>query len=61
MCIRDRYAGVKSDSGFTVSTNKLKSDDTHAGSAGGFIGYGSGVQISYCDVTQDVYKRQAQD
>lgn len=46
-----QYAGVKSDSGFTVSTNKLKSDDTHAGSAGGFIGYGSGVQISYCDVT----------
>mgnify|MGYP000635842344 CR=1 FL=1 len=42
---------MKSDSGFTVSTNKLKSDDTHAGSAGGFIGYGSGVQISYCDVT----------
>lgn len=46
-----QYAGVKSDSGFTVSANKLKSDDTHAGSAGGFIGYCSGVQISYCDVT----------
>lgn len=46
-----QYAGVKSDSGFTVSANKLKSDDTHAGSAGGFIGYGSGVQVSYCDVT----------
>lgn len=46
-----QYAGVKSDSGFTVSANKLKSDDTHAGCAGGFIGYGSGVQISYCDVT----------
>lgn len=46
-----QYAGVKSDSGFTVSAYKLKSDDTHAGSAGGFIGYGSGVQISYCDVT----------
>lgn len=46
-----QYAGVKSDSGFTVSANKLKSDDTHAGSSGGFIGYGSGVQISYCDVT----------
>lgn len=46
-----QYAGEKSDSGFTVSANKLKSDDTHAGSAGGFIGYGSGVQISYCDVT----------
>lgn len=46
-----QYAGVKSDSGFTVSANKLKSDDTHAGSAGGFIGYGSGVQVSYCDMT----------
>lgn len=46
-----QYAGVKSDQGFTVIANKLKTDDTHAGSAGGFIGYGSGVQISYCDVT----------
>lgn len=46
-----QYAGVKSDQGFTVIANKLKSDDTHAGSAGGFIGYGSGVQVSYCDVT----------
>ena len=46
-----RYAGVKSDQGFTVIANRIKSDDTHAGSAGGFIGYGSGVQVSYCDVT----------
>lgn len=46
-----QYAGVKSDEGFTVIANKLKTDDTHAGSAGGFIGYGSGVQVSYCDVT----------
>lgn len=46
-----QYAGVKSDQGFTVIANKLKSNDTHAGSAGGFIGYGSGVQVSYCDVT----------
>lgn len=46
-----KYAGVKSDNGFTVSANKIKSDDTHSGSAGGFIGYGSGVQISHCDVT----------
>ena len=45
------YAGVKSDNGFTVTANKIKSDDTNSGSAGGFIGYGSGVQISYCDVT----------
>ena len=46
-----QYAGVKSDQGFTVIANKLKTDDTHAGSAGGFIGYGSGVQVSYCDVS----------
>ena len=46
-----QYAGVKSDEGFTVIANKLKSDDTNSGSAGGFIGYGSGVQVSYCDVT----------
>ena len=45
------YAGVKSDNGFTVKANKIKSDDTNSGSAGGFIGYGSGVQVSYCDVT----------
>lgn len=45
------YAGVKSDNGFTVTANKIKSNDTNSGSAGGFIGYGSGVQISYCDVT----------
>ena len=45
------YAGVKSDNGFTVTANKIKSDDTNSGSAGGFIGYGSGVQASHCDVT----------
>ena len=44
-------AGVKSDNGFTVTANKIKSNDTNSGSAGGFIGYGSGVQVSYCDVT----------
>ncbi len=46
-----QYAGVKSDNGFTVTANKIKSDDTNSGSAGGFIGYGSGVQVSHCDVT----------
>ena len=46
-----KYAGVKSDEGFTVTANKIKSDDTNSGSAGGFIGYGSGVQVSHCDVT----------
>ena len=46
-----QYAGIKSDNGFTVTANKTKSEDSHSGSAGGFIGYGSGVQVSYCDVT----------
>ena len=46
-----QYAGVKSDNGFTVTANKIKSDDMNSGSAGGFIGYGSGVQVSHCDVT----------
>lgn len=45
------YAGVKSDKGFTVTANKLDDQDSHSGSAGGFIGYASGAQISYCDVT----------
>lgn len=52
-----QYAGVKSDQGFTVIANKLKTDDTHAGSAGGFIGYGSGVQVSHCDVTNLKYTK----
>lgn len=46
-----QYAGIKSDNGFTVTANKIKSEDSYSGSAGGFIGYGSGVQVSYCDVT----------
>ena len=46
-----QYAGIKSDNGFTVTANKTKTEDSYSGSAGGFIGYGSGVQISYCDVT----------
>ena len=46
-----QYAGIKSDNGFTVTANKIKSEDSYSGSAGGFIGYGSGVQVSHCDVT----------
>lgn len=52
-----RYAGVwskneeKTKNGFTVCANRTKSDDLTSGSAGGFIGYGSGVQVSYCDVS----------
>ena len=57
------YAGVKSDKdtlstnttikypGFTVSATTMKDLDNNSGSAGGFIGYGSGVQISHCDVS----------
>ena len=46
-----KYAGVKSNNGFTVKANKLTTDPT-VGSAGGFIGYASGAQISYSDVTK---------
>lgn len=46
-----QYAGVKSDNGFTVMANKL-TEDTTVGSAGGFVGYASGAQISYSDVTK---------
>ena len=47
-----QYAGVKAENGFTVEATKTDDMDTMAGSAGGYIGYGSGVQISYCDVTK---------
>lgn len=46
-----QYAGVKSDNGFTVTANKL-TEDTTVGSAGGFVGYASGAQISYSDVAK---------
>lgn len=46
-----QYAGVKSDGGFTVTATKL-TEDTTVGSAGGFVGYASGAQISYSDVTK---------
>ena len=44
------YAGVRSCNGFTVRAVNL-TNGLYSGSAGGFIGYGSGVQISRCDVT----------
>nr|WP_236036770.1 cell surface protein [Bifidobacterium simiiventris] len=43
------------DYGFTVLAKRLAGDgttDLNAGSAGGFIGYGSGVQVSTSSVTQ---------
>lgn len=46
-----QYAGVKSNDGFTVTAKKL-TEDTTVGSAGGFVGYASGAQISCSDVTK---------
>lgn len=45
------YAGVKSEEGFVVEATKIKDVDMNSGSAGGFIGYGSGAQISTSDVS----------
>lgn len=39
-------AGVHSETGFTVFAEKTKETDSHSGSAGGLIGWGSGVQVS---------------
>ena len=38
--------------GFVVAATRMDMLDSQSGSAGGYIGYGSGVQISNCDVTQ---------
>ena len=46
-----QYAGIQSKEGFTVTANTIKAADSNSGSAGGFIGYGSGVQVSTCDVS----------
>lgn len=44
-------AGVKSsERGLAVSATALRDLDAESGSAGGFIGYGSGVQVSSSDV-----------
>ncbi|NEG72306.1 cell surface protein [Bifidobacterium ramosum] len=40
------------DPGLTVTATTIASTDSNSGSAGGFIGYGSGVQVSNCDLTQ---------
>lgn len=45
-----QYAGVKSDDGFTVEAKQIDDIDAYSGSAGGFVGYASGAQISNCDV-----------
>ena len=36
----------------TVSATRFDQSDTQSGSAGGYIGYGSGVQVSHSSVTQ---------
>ena len=46
-----QYAGVKAEQGFTVTAATLDPLDSASGSAGGFLGYASGAQISTCDVT----------
>ncbi len=47
-----KYAGVNSPNGFTVEATTVESDDQTSGSAGGFIGYASGAQVSYSDVNK---------
>lgn len=47
-----KYAGINSPDGFVVSTDEIESDDPSSGSAGGFIGYASGAQVSYSDVNK---------
>ena len=38
--------------GLVVEATRMDMLDSQSGSAGGYIGYGSGVQVSNCDVTQ---------
>lgn len=38
--------------GLIVTSTRMDMLDSQSGSAGGFVGYGSGVQVSNCDVTQ---------
>ena len=53
---RINYAGVKSDNGFTVLAAYVVDVDDEIrpatkGMAGGYIGFGSGMMVSHCDVT----------
>ncbi|WP_338023122.1 cell surface protein [Bifidobacterium miconis] len=43
--------------GLVVSTDRIDSTDSTSGSAGGYIGYGSGVQVSHSNVTQLRYTK----
>lgn len=44
------YAGVHTPDGFTVEAKRVADGNRYSGSAGGFIGYASGAQISFSDV-----------
>lgn len=41
----------QNNSGLVVEATSMDALDSQSGSAGGYIGYGSGVQVSNCDVT----------
>lgn len=43
--------------GLVVSASRLDHDDAESGAAGGYIGYGSGIQVSHCNVTQLRYTK----
>ena len=45
-----KHAGVYSQNGFVVAAHEVRLDDPYSGSAGGFVGYASGAQISHSDV-----------
>lgn len=51
-----KYAGVNSPNGFNVFAAHIdageEDDPTEVGYAGGYIGYGSGVQVSYSNVNK---------
>ena len=54
---RINYAGVNSPEGFTVLAAYIADPDdklspSRTGYAGGFIGYGSGMEVSHCDVNR---------
>ena len=44
------YAGVYTPDGFTVEARRVAEGNRYSGSAGGFIGYASGAQVSFSDV-----------
>nr|WP_241519606.1 Cna B-type domain-containing protein [Bifidobacterium callitrichidarum] len=52
------YAGVKSGKdGLRVTALRLDKDDSLSGSAGGYIGYGSGMQVAYSSVNKLRYTK----